>query len=154
MEYTLQNISDKIKAAKAENKKIVFTNGCFDIIHRGHIAYLTEAKLLGNFLIVGVNSDESVKKLKGPQRPVNNENDRAFVMNSLKPVDAVVIFNEDTPFEIIKEIKPDILVKGGDWKVEDIVGSDIVLANGGEVKSLKFIKDYSTTALLEKIHSL
>ena len=154
MSYNLNDISEELNLAKAAGKRIVFTNGCFDIIHRGHISYLNEARSLGDFLIVGVNSDSSVSKLKGPSRPVNNENDRAFVMSSLKPVDAVIIFNEDTPYELISSVQPDVLVKGGDWKPEDIVGSDIVLKKGGEVKSLKFIKNYSTTSLLEKIHSL
>ncbi len=154
MPYTLKNNLFLIKDAKAENKKIVFTNGCFDIIHRGHVTYLIEAKAQGDFLVVGVNSDTSVSKLKGSGRPVNNENDRAYILRSLKPVDAVIIFNEDTPYDLISSVIPDVLVKGGDWKVEDIVGSDIVLKNGGDVKSLEFVKNYSTTSLLEKIHSL
>ena len=139
---------------KSENKKLVFTNGCFDIIHKGHVTYLNEAKSLGDYLIVGVNADSSVKKLKGESRPVNNENDRAFVLNNLKPVDDVIIFTEETPYEIIEEILPDFLVKGGDWKEEDIVGSDIVNANGGKVVSLGFLKDYSTTGIMEKILKL
>lgn len=134
-------------------KKLVFTNGCFDIIHRGHIEYLNEAKELGDKLIVGLNSDNSIKRIKGESRPVNNEIDRAFILDNLKPVDFVVIFDEDTPYNLIKEIKPDILVKGGDWKPEDIVGSDIVLSNGGEVKSLKFVNDYSSTSVIRKILS-
>lgn len=139
------------ESLKSENKKLVFTNGCFDIIHRGHVTYLNEAKSLGDYLIVGVNSDASVKKLKGEGRPVNNENDRALVLDNLKAVDSVMIFHEDTPYEIIKEIIPDFLVKGGDWKEDDIVGSDIVKANGGKVVSLQFVKDYSTTGILKKI---
>lgn len=135
------------------NKKLVFTNGCFDIIHRGHIEYLNEAKELGEKLIIGLNSDKSVKQLKGESRPVNNELDRAYILDNLKSVDFVVIFNEDTPYNLIDAIKPDVLVKGGDWKPEDIVGSDIVLANGGEVKSLKFINDYSSTSVINKILS-
>lgn len=139
---------------KSENKKVVFTNGCFDILHKGHVTYLNEAKSLGDHLIVGVNSDESVKRLKGDDRPVTAENDRAFVLNNLKAVDDVIIFPEDTPYELIKEIVPDFLVKGGDWNEEDIVGSDIVKANGGKVVSLKFVKGYSTTGILEKIIKL
>ncbi len=136
---------------RSENKKLVFTNGCFDILHKGHVSYLKEAKSLGDFLIIGVNSDSSVRKLKGNGRPVNNENDRAFLLDNLKPVDAVLIFHEDTPYELIKNIIPDFLVKGGDWKEEDIVGSDTVKENGGKVISLKFIDNYSTTGILGKI---
>lgn len=132
-------------------KKIVFTNGCFDILHPGHVAYLNEAKSLGDTLVVGLNSDASVKRLKGDDRPVNNQDDRMFMLLNLKSVDHVVIFNEDTPFELIKELKPNILVKGGDWKPEQIVGSEIVLANGGEVKSLKFIDGHSTSTLISKV---
>lgn len=142
-------VRDKMRV---ENKRLVFTNGCFDILHRGHAAYLNEAKNLGDHLIVGVNSDESVKKLKGPNRPINNEVDRAYLLDNLKSVDYVIIFEEDTPYNLIKEIIPDILVKGGDWKEEDIVGSDIVKENGGEVKSLNFVQDYSTTSVIEKIN--
>lgn len=132
-------------------KKIVFTNGCFDIIHSGHVAYLNEAKKLGDILIVGMNSDESVSRLKGPTRPVNREQDRKFVLENLKSVDYVEIFSEDTPLNLIKHIKPSILVKGGDWKIEQIVGGDFVKALGGEVYSLKFIDGYSTTSIIEKI---
>lgn len=136
---------------KSEGKSLVFTNGCFDILHKGHITYLNEAKSLGDYLVVGVNADLSVKKLKGNDRPVNNENDRALLLDNLKPVDFVIIFNEETPYEVIKEILPDFLVKGGDWKAEEIVGYDIVTANGGKVVSLQFVKDYSTTGILKKI---
>lgn len=134
-----------------QNKKIVFTNGCFDILHPGHVAYLNEAKSLGELLVIGLNSDESVKRLKGADRPVNNQDDRMFMLLNLKSVDHVVIFNEDTPFELIQQLKPDVLVKGGDWKPEQIVGSDIVLAAGGEVKSLKFIDGHSTSTLISKV---
>ncbi len=137
-----------------EELKVVFTNGCFDIIHRGHVEYLNEAKSLGDFLVVGLNSDSSVRKLKGPERPVVHETDRAFVLSSLKSVDAVIIFEEETPYELIKFVKPDFLVKGGDWKKEDIVGSDIVEEYGGKVISLKFVDSYSTTGLISKIKSL
>lgn len=139
---------------KSENKKLVFTNGCFDILHKGHITYLNEAKKLGDVLVVGVNSDASVKKLKGDERPVTNEQDRMFALDNLKAVDYVILFKEDTPYNLIKAIEPDVLVKGGDWKVEDIVGSDVVLANGGEVKSLNFVNGYSTSSILEKIRKL
>lgn len=135
------------------SKKIVFTNGCFDILHRGHVAYLNEAKSLGDLLIVGLNSDASVKRLKGESRPINSEQDRKFVLENLKSVDAVFIFNEDTPYNLISSTEPDILVKGGDWKVEEIVGSDLVLARGGVVKSLQFVDGFSTTNTIEKINS-
>ncbi|RPI17842.1 MAG: D-glycero-beta-D-manno-heptose 1-phosphate adenylyltransferase [Ignavibacteriae bacterium] len=130
---------------------IVFTNGVFDIIHRGHVEYLNEAKSLGDILIVGLNSDSSVKRIKGNSRPVNKENDRAFVLANLRAVDAVAIFEDDTPYKLIKDIKPQVLVKGGDWKPENIVGADIVLANNGKVKSLKFVDSYSTTNIIKKI---
>ena len=134
--------------------KSVFTNGCFDILHSGHVEYLNEARSLGDKLIVGLNSDESVKRLKGSERPINNEVDRKFLLENLVSVDEVIIFNDDTPLNLIKKIMPDILVKGGDWQVEQIVGHKEVIANGGEVKSLKFKEGYSTTSVLEKIKSL
>ncbi len=135
-----------------KGKKVVFTNGCFDILHRGHISYLNEAKSLGDLLVIGINTDKSVKRLKGEDRPVNNEDDRAFMLNNLKAVDYVFFFEEnDNPYTLIQEIQPDILVKGGDWKVEDIVGHDIVTAKGGEVKSLRFENGYSTTGLINKV---
>jgi rfaE bifunctional protein nucleotidyltransferase chain/domain len=139
------------KDLKTEGLKLVFTNGCFDILHRGHIAYLNEAKKLGDVLLIGLNSDNSVKELKGNDRPVNSQSDRAFILNDLKPVDYVIIFDEDTPYELIRQVIPDVLVKGGDWKEEDIVGADIVKSNGGKVVSLKFINDYSTSKIIEKI---
>lgn len=141
-------IREKIKS---ENKKLVFTNGCFDLIHRGHITYLNEAKKLGDFLVIGVNSDSSVKRLKGNNRPVTCEDDRAFVLDNLKPVDFVIKFDEDTPYNLIKEVLPDFLVKGGDWKEEDIVGFDIVKSAGGKVLSLNYVNNYSTTNILKKI---
>ncbi len=131
---------------KSEGKKIVFTNGCFDLLHIGHIRYLKEAKKLGDVLIVGLNSDSSVRRLK-PQRPVNEESQRAEVLASLEMVDFVTLFSEDTPYELIKSIRPDVLVKGGDWKKEDIVGSDIV----AEVHSLPYFPGVSTSAIIEKI---
>jgi D-beta-D-heptose 7-phosphate kinase/D-beta-D-heptose 1-phosphate adenosyltransferase len=137
-----------------KDRKVVFTNGCFDILHVGHVRYLQEAWGLGDMLIVGVNSDASVKRLKGEDRPVQVETDRAEILAALDCVDYVVIFGEDTPFELISQIKPDILVKGGDWPAEKIVGSDVVLKNGGEVKSLKFHPGRSTTSILEQIKKL
>ncbi len=134
-----------------QKKKIVFTNGCFDILHSGHVSYLNEAKSLGDVLIVGLNSDLSVKRLKGESRPINSEQDRKFVLENLKAVDYVIIFEDDTPLRLIKGITPQILVKGGDWTPDQIVGSEFVLENGGEVLSLSFKKGYSTTKIIEKI---
>lgn len=136
---------------KSENKKIVFTNGCFDILHKGHVTYLNQAKSLGDVLVIGVNSDNSIRKLKGEGRPVTNENDRAFLLDNLRSVDYAIVFDEETPYNLIKEILPDYLVKGGDWKEDDIVGSDIVKENGGKVMSLKYIDNYSTTKILNQI---
>lgn len=133
-----------------QGKKIVFTNGCFDILHRGHVTYLTEARKLGDLLVVGVNSDASVKRLKGPSRPINSEADRAFVLLGLKSVDAVEVFTEDTPLELIKLIRPQVLVKGGDWKIEQIVGGKEVLSWGGQVLSLNFVNGFSTTSIIER----
>ncbi len=147
MLYTLNEFLE----FRSKIKDLVFTNGCFDIIHRGHIEYLNQAKSMGSSLVIGLNSDSSVRKLKGEERPINNENDRAFLLINLKCVDAVIIFNEDTPYALIKEVKPDVLVKGGDWKDEQIVGSDIVKSYGGKVLSLKFVVSYSTTNIINKI---
>jgi len=144
-------ITDLVKNLRKQNKKIVFTNGCFDIIHAGHVQYLQEAKALGDILIIGLNSDASVKRLKGAERPVNNQNDRAIVLSALKSVDYIVVFDEDTPYDLIKQIKPDILVKGGDWPENKIVGHDIVKANGGIVKSLSFRPGNSSTSIIEKM---
>jgi rfaE bifunctional protein nucleotidyltransferase chain/domain len=134
-------------------KKIVFTNGCFDILHAGHVSYLNEAKDQGDILVVGLNSDASVKRLKGSERPINNESNRKFVLENLKSIDLVVIFEEDTPLNLIKSILPNVLVKGGDWKPDQIVGSDVVLQNGGEVKSLSFVEGESTTNIINKVKS-
>ena len=134
-------------------KKVVFTNGCFDILHRGHIAYLNEARAQGDILVLGLNSDASVKRLKGESRPINNEEDRKYLLENLKCIDFVFLFTEDTPYNLIKSLNPDVLVKGGDWQAKDIIGSDIVLAAGGEVKSLTFIDGFSTTGTIEKIQA-
>ncbi len=138
---------------KSNNYKIVFTNGCFDLLHYGHIHYLAEARDLGDKLIVGLNSAASVKRLKGDNRPINDELTRQHLLAALEMVDAVVVFEQDTPYELIKIILPDILVKGGDWQPPQIVGSDIVLANHGEVKSLPYVEGYSTTNIEKKIRS-
>lgn len=137
--------------ADNEGKRIVFTNGCFDILHRGHVTYLAEARKLGDALIIGLNSDDSVKRLKGPERPINNETDRQYVLSQLKSVDFVEIFTDDTPLELINKIKPKVLVKGGDWKIDQIVGAKEVIANGGDVFSLNFVDGYSTTNIIHKI---
>ena len=136
---------------KNKDRKIVFTNGCFDIVHRGHISYLNEARAWGDLLVIGLNSDASVRGLKGPERPINNEQDRKFLLENLKAVDFVEIFNEATPLDLIKTILPSVLVKGGDWKIEQIVGSKEVIDNGGEVLSLNFIDGFSSTNIIEKI---
>jgi rfaE bifunctional protein nucleotidyltransferase chain/domain len=130
-------------------KKIVFTNGCFDILHLGHINYLSEAADLGDILIVGLNSDKSVKALKGDKRPFNNQDARAKLLASLFFIDAVTIFDQDNPEELIKEINPDVLVKGGDYSIAEIAGSDFVLKNGGEVKTIPITEGYSTTNILQ-----
>jgi len=133
------------------NKKIVFTNGCFDLIHLGHIDYLSSAAEYGDILIVGLNTDASVKKLKGVHRPIKDEQSRAMILASLLFVDFVILFDEDTPYELIKQIKPDILIKGSDYNVEDIVGYDIVKKKGGEVITLDFLEGYSTSIIEKKI---
>lgn len=130
---------------------IVFTNGCFDLLHYGHLHYLSAARELGDRLIVGLNSAASVSRLKGPHRPINDEATRQHLLAALEVVDAVVVFEEDTPLELIRNIMPDILVKGGDWKPEQIVGSQLVLEAGGQVRSLPYIEGYSTTAIEAKI---
>ncbi len=149
---TWSEISHLTKEFKKEGKKIVFTNGCFDIIHFGHVKYLEEAKECGDILIVGLNSDQSVSRLKGPTRPVNGQFERAYVLSGLKAVDYLVIFDQDTPYELIQKLEPDVLVKGGDWKADQIVGSDIVLAKGGQVKSLNFQNGFSTSNIIDKIN--
>ncbi len=140
-----------LQQKQVEGKRIVFTNGCFDILHAGHVLYLAEARALGDILVLGLNSDASVKRLKGAQRPINGQFERAVVLAALESVSYVCIFEEDTPYELIKALQPDILVKGGDWNVADIVGSDLVLARGGEVKSLSFSQGLSTTNVIQKI---
>jgi rfaE bifunctional protein nucleotidyltransferase chain/domain len=137
-----------------KNQKIVFTNGCFDILHLGHIEYLAKAAELGDILVVGLNSDRSVNRIKGKTRPINDEHSRSMILASLKFVTAVVMFDEETPYELIKTIQPDILVKGKDWKIEEIVGHDIVLAKGGKVETINLTPGYSTTAIEQKILKL
>ncbi len=139
---------------KQENKKIAFTNGCFDILHVGHVDLLARARALGDVLILAINTDNSVKKLgKGDDRPINSYEARAFVLSHLEAVDYILAFDEDTPYTLIEKINPDILVKGGDWAVENIVGHDIVLKQGGEVYSLPLIDGYSTTGTIATIRT-
>lgn len=133
--------------------KTVFTNGCFDILHAGHVKYLNEAKALGTRLIVGLNSDKSVKRLKGLSRPIQCEEDRKLILENLKPVDEVIVFDEDTPLNLIKRICPDVLVKGGDYSDENIVGAKFVKERGGEVKTLNFLDGRSSSSIVEKIRN-
>ena len=151
--FALNTLLKTLNVWRFMDDKIVFTNGCFDLIHLGHIDYLSRASDLGDRLIIGLNSDNSVKKLKGENRPVKDEHSRAMILAAFSFVDAVVIFDEDTPINLIEQIKPDLLVKGGDYKVENIVGYDTVNKYGGEIKVLDFIKGYSSTLIEEKIIS-
>lgn len=140
-----------LKAKKLTGQKIVFTNGCFDLLHPGHIRYLAAALDLGDFLVIGLNSDASVSRLKGPHRPMQNQIIRAELMAALHVVGAVVIFDEDTPIELLKVLEPDVLVKGGDYTIETIVGADLILERGGRVEVIPFEDGFSTTNLIEKI---
>ena len=148
-----QQFSEKFNQLNLAQKKIVFTNGCFDILHRGHVEYLARAASAGDVLVVGLNTDASVRRLKGKDRPLQDEAARAIILASLKLVDYVIMFDEDTPYELIKFIKPDILVKGSDYKAENIVGYDIVTQKGGEVRTIDFVEGYSTTKIINKIGS-
>ena len=148
---SFDNIQKQLLKWREENKKIVFTNGCFDIIHRGHVDYLSKAKDLGDILIIGLNTDQSVRNIKGNTRPIQDENSRAIILASMQFVDAIVFFSEPTPYTLIKEIQPDILVKGADYKKEDIVGYDIVSQRGGKVETIEFIEGYSTSNIERKI---
>ena len=144
----------KINLQKSDGKKIVFTNGCFDIIHPGHVDYLAQARDLGGVLVLGLNTDASVKRLnKAPNRPINNELARAAVLAGMACIDYIILFNEETPYELIKFLQPDVLVKGDDYEVEKIVGYDVVTANGGKVITIPFLEGFSTTKLIEKILS-
>lgn len=148
---TWEQAADTVGRWRKAGERIVFTNGCFDLLHYGHVRYLAEARDLGDRLIVGLNSADSVRRLKGPERPINDDQSRRAMLAALACVDAVVEFSQDTPLELIQLLLPDVLVKGGDWKPEQIVGSAIVLAAGGTVRSLSFHSGYSTTRLAEKI---
>jgi D-beta-D-heptose 7-phosphate kinase/D-beta-D-heptose 1-phosphate adenosyltransferase len=152
--FTLPALLQEIRRQRLKNKTISFTNGCFDILHQGHIASLSEAAAEADFLIVGVNADTSVRKLKGEHRPINLEQSRALILASLLMVDAVIIFEEDTPLELIKAIMPEVLVKGGDYTLDQIVGAKEVIAGGGRVVINPLIPGFSTTGLIDKIHRL
>jgi len=148
---TLAEIKSLRKKFKDQNKKVVFTNGVFDLIHSGHVDYLIKAKALGNILIVGMNTDDSVRRIKGDKRPILKQDERAFILSNLKPVDYVVFFDEDTPKEIIDDLIPDILIKGADWSIDKIVGRETVEKYGGEVKTIEFVNDQSTSKIIESI---
>ena len=144
--------TEVIKKLQTQGKRVVFTNGCFDLLHIGHARYLYDARQQGDYLIVAVNSDSSVKRLnKGDERPIVSEEQRMEMIAALEFVDAVALFDEDTPYEIVKELVPDVIVKGGDWKEDEIIGSDIVIAAGGKVKSLPFVDGFSTTDIVNKL---
>ncbi len=147
-------LKEYLRKLRRSGKKIVFTNGCFDILHVGHARYLHQARKLGDALVIGINTDASVRKLKGQERPVNSQRDRAEVLGSLACVDCVVLFGEPTPMSLIQRVRPDVLVKGGDWKKKDIVGGDFVESCGGRVISLPHVRGFSTTAILQTIKKL
>lgn len=136
---------------RQQGQRVVFTNGCFDLLHLGHVDYLEKARALGDKLVVGLNTDASVSRLKGPDRPLQDEMSRARIMASLLFIDAVVLFEEETPYELIKEVQPDILVKGDDYAIQNIAGHDLVLEKGGEVKTIQLVKGYSTSGIVDKI---
>ena len=148
-----EEIKETVARWRTQNDRIVFTNGCFDILHYGHAYYLAQARDLGDRLVIGLNAASSVRRLKGDHRPIHDEASRQYLLAGLQFVDAVVTFEEDTPLRLIEWVLPDILVKGGDWQPKDIVGSDVVLQNGGQVRSLDFVDGYSTTAIEQKIRS-
>ena len=150
---SLERLLEILKAQRPE-RKVVFTNGCFDIIHAGHVDYLEKAKSLGDILVVGMNSDRSVKKIKGSKRPIVSQEMRAKVLSALRPVDYVVIFDEETPIRLVEAIRPDVLVKGGDWDLERIVGKDLVESYGGKVVTVPIRFEISTTKIIERIISL
>jgi rfaE bifunctional protein nucleotidyltransferase chain/domain len=149
----LKAAKNKVITWQAENQKVVFTNGVFDLLHIGHITYLAKAADLGDKLIIGLNSDSSVRRIKGDDRPINDQNSRAALLAALFFVDAVTIFDEDTPQNLVTTLLPDILVKGADYAIENIVGAKEVLANGGEVKTITFVEGYSSTSIINKIRS-
>ncbi|MCW3788622.1 D-glycero-beta-D-manno-heptose 1-phosphate adenylyltransferase [Plebeiibacterium sediminum] len=140
-----------VSAWQSQGEKVVFTNGCFDLVHRGHVEYLAKAAEKGSKLVLGLNTDSSVQRLKGPSRPIVDEDSRAVLLAALGFIDVVVLFDEDTPYELIKTVQPDVLVKGADYKPEDIVGYDVVTGRGGSVETITFVEGFSTTNIIEKI---
>jgi rfaE bifunctional protein nucleotidyltransferase chain/domain len=148
---SLAEAKKKVAEWKAKGLKIVFTNGCFDLLHLGHVDYLEKARAMGDKLVLGLNTDDSVSRFKGPARPVQDQNSRARVLAAFQFIDLVVFFNEDTPLELISELLPDILVKGSDYLAENIVGAEVVKKHGGVVKTVDFVPGYSTSAIIEKI---
>ncbi len=150
---TLPEAKKKVAEWKAKGERVVFTNGCFDLLHLGHVDYLEKAKNLGDRLVVGLNTDDSVSRFKGPSRPIQDENSRARVLAALQSVDLLVFFNEDTPLHLISELLPAVLVKGSDYLAENIVGADVVKKAGGEVRTIAFVPGYSTSAIVEKIRN-
>ena len=148
-----QKLKDQVSTWQLQGDKVVFTNGCFDLIHYGHLHYLAQARALGDRLVIGLNADASVSRLKGPNRPIKDQQSRQILLAALVFVDAVCLFEEDTPLQLISTILPDILVKGGDWQTDQIVGADIVMQNGGKVLSLPYLQGYSTTAIEAKIRN-
>jgi D-glycero-beta-D-manno-heptose 1-phosphate adenylyltransferase len=152
--HTWDSLSEQVKKWHAASEKIVFSNGCFDLIHRGHIDYLAKAADMGTKLVLGLNTDASVSKLKGPHRPIQDEQSRQFILSALAFVDAVTLFDEETPYELIKLVQPDVLVKGSDYKPENIVGYDVVMAKDGEVKTIDYIEGYSTSGIETKIKNI
>jgi D-glycero-beta-D-manno-heptose 1-phosphate adenylyltransferase len=149
--FNINDLDHQVQRWRLQDKKIVFTNGVFDILHEGHIASLSEAASYGHVLIVAVNTDDSVKRLKGESRPINKENSRALLLASLLMTDAIILFEEDTPLNLITALLPDVLVKGGDYTIEQIVGAKEVMANGGEVKIVPILEGFSTTAIIQKM---
>ncbi len=152
--HTWDSLSEQVKKWHAAGEKIVFSNGCFDLIHRGHIDYLAKSADMGTKLVLGLNTDASVSKLKGPHRPIQDEQSRQFILSALAFVDAVTLFDEETPYELIKLVQPDVLVKGSDYKPENIVGYDVVMAKDGEVKTIDYIEGYSTSGIETKIKNI
>lgn len=151
--FTLSQLQLQLQAWRSQGQKIVFTNGCFDLLHLGHVDYLEKSRQLGDKLVLGLNTDASIRRIKGPSRPLQDEKSRARVMASLLFVDAVVLFDEDTPLALIQAVQPDILVKGDDYTIENIVGQEVVTQRGGEVKTVPLVKGYSTTNIVKKIEN-
>lgn len=152
--YHLDDLLEKVEQWKKQKLSIVFTNGCFDILHLGHVDYLEKARKMGDKLIVGLNTDNSIKKIKGPGRPIISEDSRAQVLASLMFIDGVILFGEETPYELIKAIKPDILIKGNDYSLENIVGADFVISKGGKVCTIDLVPGFSTSNIINRIKEL